>query len=86
MATKYTLEVYEPGSADDVLMALESDTPFGAISKGDLFHPFTDSMKPSDLFRVRHVEHIVWDAGQGARHKVCVYIDQIPEGAEARRR
>jgi hypothetical protein len=85
MTAKYTLEVYEPGSADDVLMVLESETPFGAIAKGDFFNPLTETTKPSDLFRVRDLEHIVWNTGQNARHKICVYIDRIPEGSEARR-
>jgi len=29
----YGLEIYEPGSADDVVAYFESDTPFGAIDR-----------------------------------------------------
>ena len=35
---KYFLAVTEPDSTDDFLFQAESDTPFGAMSEGDLFH------------------------------------------------
>jgi hypothetical protein len=42
MIKQYALEIYEPGSAEDVAMSLESDTAFGAVARGNLLHILSD--------------------------------------------
>lgn len=56
----YGLEIYKPGSADDVVAYFESDTSFGAISKGDLINPMgTEGEAGKRILRVVGIEHIV---------------------------
>jgi hypothetical protein len=71
MAALYTLEIYEPGSLTEVWVSVESETPFSAISAGDLINHFTGSQvgatppAPPNLknaggeLQVTQVEHIV---------------------------
>jgi hypothetical protein len=58
MKSRYSLEIYEPGSADDVAANFESDTPFQAIHRGDLIRPMMVPGEPpiTDVLRVECVE------------------------------
>lgn len=82
------LEVYQPGSFDDVFQYLESDTPFMAISRGDIVNPglWDGSQSPMKVLRVVNVEHIIWknETTGGARHKVLVFTEEVEGTRELR--
>ncbi len=82
----YGLEIYEPGSADDVAAYFESDTPFGAIAKGDLINPVGSGGEAvKQILRVVGIEHIVWESkGEGIKHKICVFTAAEDNSRDAR--
>jgi len=83
---RYMLEIYNPGSFRDVWVYFESDTPFQAISKGDIIHPgmFPDASAQT-MLRVTSIEHIIWALeNKQAKHKICVYTEDIEDDAKAR--
>jgi hypothetical protein len=85
MTAHYTLEIYEPGSTDEVCRSFEDAQPFGAISKGDILNLATGKDGLPDLFlRVVQVEHILWDTNGHTRHKICVFTEAITNTREAR--
>ena len=82
----YGLEIYEPGSADDVVAYFESDNPFGAITKGDLINPLaTEGEKVKRVLRVVGVEHIIWEVeAEGVKYKTCIFTAAEENNREAR--
>lgn len=82
----YGLEIYESGSADDVAAYFESDTPFGAISKGDLINPVdSEGEAVKRILRVVGIEHIVWESkSEGIKHKTCVFTAAEENNRDAR--
>jgi hypothetical protein len=78
----YCLEIYEPGSADDVLQQIEADIPFASVSAGDLLRPLNAPGSP--LLRIVHVEHIVWETDGKARHKICLFTEDAPDARQTR--
>jgi hypothetical protein len=82
--SRYTLEIYEPGSHDNVVGYYESLGPFGAISVGDYLHPFAGSLEetwpelgPHKYLRATEVHHVL-SAPEGQdeiTHKVMVYTE-----------
>jgi hypothetical protein len=83
---KYHLEVYLPGSARDVWMKYDSDTPFMAFHHGDIINSsIWPGSEMGKVLRVVGVEHIVWESISGLiKHKVCIYIEEIEDRAEER--
>jgi hypothetical protein len=83
MIKQYALEIYEPGSAEDVAMSLESDTAFGALARGNLLHVLSDGA--TDFFaRVVGIEHIVWQIAGLPKHKICVFTERAENSRENR--
>lgn len=82
----YSLEIYAPGSTDDVWVVFESTTAFMTISVGDLVNPgiWDGSRSPQKVLRAINVEHIIWQAGGVAKHKVCVYTEEVDGTRELR--
>ena len=88
MTANYMLEIYQPGSADEVLQSIESDRPFMAMSAGDLMHPFgAADATTSSVLMITRLEHIVQPGLEGgaARHKICVFTRRVDELNEARK-
>ncbi len=86
MKEKYSLEICTPGSRNNVWVSFVSDTPFQAISKGDIINPahFPDATADTVL-RVTGVEHIVWASeNHQSKHRVCVYTENIRGDAKGR--
>lgn len=86
MKEKYTVEIYYPGKTYDVWVLFTSDTPFQAISKGDIINPgmFPD-VNADAMLRVTNVEHIFSTDERGqSSHKICVYTENIEDNSEAR--
>ena len=83
----YFLEIYEPGSAEDVLKTFESNIPFLGIARGDYFSPswiLTDAR--TGLLRVVNIEHIIWEVGDRVKHKICVFTEDVENTKEIRLR
>jgi hypothetical protein len=77
MKDKYMLEIYYPTGTSNVMAYFTSDTPFQAISQGDIINAdsLPDADKALDL-RVTSIEHILWTLENGeSKHKVCVYTE-----------
>lgn len=96
--TEYILEIYEPGSAELIVERsgqkgrFESESPFGAIQRGDLISFPTQG--PKTVFRVVAVEHWFFHSRQSGNpvHKISIYTEEIdntkdlrtPKGSEER--
>ncbi len=86
MKDKYSLEIFHPGGGYDVWVVFTSDTPFLAISKGDIINtanfPNADTQKS---LRVVSVEHIIWSLQDGqSKHKIDVYTEEIENDESSR--
>ena len=83
MKERYAIEIYEPGSTKNVSGFLESPTPFGAISRGDILNPQSWNLPkgtPGDpLLRVTGVEHLMWEANGTMKHKILLYTEEAPD-------
>jgi hypothetical protein len=79
---KYTLEIYESGSADNVTATFKSDSPFQSVEVGHLMNL---TVAGGQLLLVTKVEHILWEAGGVVKHKVCVFTKAVPDTAASRR-
>ena len=83
MQDKYMLEIYYPAGRDNVMAYFTSDTPFQAISQGDVINGATlpEADRAEDLM-VSSVEHVLWnDPDSQSKHKVCVYTQHRNAGA-----
>jgi hypothetical protein len=85
LPTQYHLEVYEDSFANDSSLAVQSSTPFSAISAGDFFNHQTHEVwlnPPStqnEKFVVREVEHVLWTVdGSHNGHKVMILVKKEP--------
>ena len=60
---QYHLEIYEPGSCDDVWVYFKTSKPLFSISRGDIINPgmWPHSQAPMKVLRVVAVEHIIWE-------------------------
>jgi len=69
----YRLDVRLPGALEDTLHKIESDQPFPAFSKGDLFRNDggTHGMVVGEVARVLHFTYIINDA---YTHETWVYL------------
>lgn len=85
MTAQYMLEIYDPGSADDVVRYLESDRPIEGIAVGDLINALGHEQGENDLLvRVASIEHIFWKFENELRHKICVFTEAVDNTREAR--
>ncbi|MBI5798382.1 MAG: hypothetical protein HZB10_00430 [Candidatus Yonathbacteria bacterium] len=83
--TEYHLEVYEPGSAEDVLTIFKSINPFMAIKPGDLLGPYVwGAYPPGAALRIINVEHGVWEVGGKITHKILVFTEEVEGTPELR--
>jgi len=74
-ALEYIIEVYKPGSADDLWVSFTSSTPFLPMNTGDLLNPglWLGSQSPMKILRVVNLEHIIWETDSHIKHKLLVY-------------
>lgn len=88
LPVRYSLEIYEPGSAYDPWVNFLSNSPFLAISKGDIINPGTwdNSQSPMKVLKVLNVEHMIWEIeNDHITHKLCVFTEEV-EGTEELRK
>jgi hypothetical protein len=62
----YILEVYSPGSLEDVAWTIESDTPFQAINRGDILSAVgIEGFPEGDIHApVGAVQHAFWSVNK----------------------
>lgn len=81
---RYQLEIYEPGSHEEVFATLDSDQPFLTVTRGDLIDPRSldggNRILPDHL-RVVRIEHI-FVGPTDTKHKVCVYTERADGGSD----
>lgn len=85
----YIIEIYQPGSSDDVVQTFESDHPFVGLNKGDIINPaFFSSYdrNPDNVLRIKTVEHIFWQhEGQDKpKQKLLIFTEEIPNNRSER--
>lgn len=85
-ATQYELEIFIPGSADDVWVKFASPTPFMAIHVGDIINPGTweGSQSPQKVLQVVGVEHLIWEVNGQVKHRLDVYTQEVAGTRELR--
>ena len=88
---KYSIEIYEPWSEENVIQQLESDeSPFPSIHAGDLIDPldWPGSGSPMRVLRVTAVKHLVWPSRKeeepGLKHRLMVYTEEVENTDELR--
>jgi hypothetical protein len=85
---QYHVEVYEPGSADDVWVCFKTTKPLFSISRGDIVNPGTwpNSKAPMRVLRVVAVEHIIWEIQDShIGDKLCVFTEEVEGTRELRK-
>lgn len=85
---RYHVEVYEPGSADDLWVYFKTTKPLFSIHKGDIINPgmWPNSKAPMKVLRVVAVEHIIWEIENShIAHKLCVFTEEVEGTRELRK-
>jgi hypothetical protein len=71
----YFLEIYQPGSHDDLSHSFSSDNAFTSFSKGDIL-----TLADIDLYKpckVVEIEHIIWEIDGKFRIKTMLFTEEI---------
>ncbi len=86
-AVQYTLEVYQPGSTENLWVVFEASQPFGSISQGDIINPgiWPESQSPMKVLRVVGVEHAIWASKGMTKHKIMIYTKELAIEDQSRR-
>lgn len=88
MEKRYGLEIYEPGSIEDIWVTLESDTPFMAFNEGDIINSkMFPSLRPNyeeKILRIVRLEHFLWEASGIVKHKIGVVTEAVKDSVEER--
>lgn len=82
----YILEIYQPNSADDVLITIKSSNPFLSFSRGDLINPrvWDHSGLVGSVLEVKNVEHIIYTTNDQVKHKVCIFTSEKDDTGQNR--
>ena len=77
--TEFSLEIYMPGSRENLWVTFSSNTPFMAIHAGDIINPNTweGSQSPMKVLRATGIEHIIWETNGAVRHKIMIYTEEV---------
>ena len=86
MNKKYALEIYKPGSIEDVEVTFESDTPFLNINIGDILNTnmWSGTETNGKLIKVVKMEHFIWEYDSGPKHKIGIITKEIEDTLEER--
>jgi hypothetical protein len=82
---RYLVQIFAPGSCDEVAWTAESAGPFMAFARGDLVN--SSLWAPGDLpaelrnhiLIVVSVEHVLWESDKVVSHLVLVYTAVAPD-------
>ncbi len=81
MAKPYRLNVFEPGSDEDMCITFQSEVPFGAIARGDVLSRAAwpePAFSGEEALRVVQVEHDLREHAGEPLHTVNVYTEAVP--------
>ncbi|WP_374472817.1 hypothetical protein [Phenylobacterium sp.] len=71
---RYSLELYGPGGAQDLLWKVDSDDPFTPMARGDHIQPLDlEGSNPNLAHEITGIEHLIWTAGEQLRYVTRVY-------------
>jgi hypothetical protein len=71
---RYSLELYGPGGAEDMIWKVDSDDPFTPMGRGERILPMdAPGARPDVVFEITDVEHLIWTAGEKVRYVTRVY-------------
>mgnify|MGYP001340695590 CR=1 FL=1 len=71
---RYSLELYGPGGASDLLWKIDSDDPFTPMNRGDRLQPLDlEGSNPDLVHEITGIEHMIWSAGDQVRYVTRVY-------------
>ncbi|HEY8616462.1 hypothetical protein [Phenylobacterium sp.] len=71
---RYSLELYGPGGAEDLLWKVDSDDPFTPMNRGDRLQPLDlEGAHPGLVHEITGIEHVIWTAGEQVRYVTRVY-------------
>lgn len=86
MSKKYALEIYSPGSIEDVETYFESDTPFMSINVGDIINSrlWAKTLDEGVVLRVMKLEHFIWSAEDITKHKIGVITEVVEDKKDTR--
>lgn len=75
----YSLELYGPGGADDLIWKVDSEDPFTPMSRGERILPMdAPGARPDRAHEITEVEHLVWTAGERVRYVTRIYTRPVP--------
>jgi hypothetical protein len=88
MTVTYIVEIYEPGSEENVRAHFKSDKPFMTLRVGDSLTAVDKDMRGADdRLRITGVHHILWDSPHGnSGHKIMIYTERAADVDEDARR
>ena len=82
---RHLVQIFAPGSCDEVAWTAESAGPFVAFARGDVLN--SSLWDPGDLpaelrnhiLVVVSVEHVLWESDKAVSHLVLVYTAVAPD-------
>jgi hypothetical protein len=82
----FSLEVYEPGSDENVLDAIHSSKPFPPFAVGNLLQ--SDALRdtgrwPDEVLQIVAIQHVLWRGPEDDyRHKLMLYTRVVANSWE----
>ncbi|HEY8572136.1 hypothetical protein [Phenylobacterium sp.] len=71
---RYSLEVYGPGGADDLVWKVDSDDPFTPMNRGDRMMLLdAPGARPDAAHEITGIEHLIWTAGEQLRYVTRIH-------------
>lgn len=74
---QYRLEIYHPGSADDLCANYHSESPFVTVSPGDLISPGDWGKQEGQCLRVVAVQHVFSSEHDPATCTTNIYTEAV---------
>jgi len=71
---RYSLEVYGPAGAQDLVWKVDSDDPFTPMNRGDRMVLLdAPGARPDLAYEITAIEHLIWTAGERVRYVTRIY-------------
>jgi hypothetical protein len=71
---RYSLELYGPGGAEDLIWKIDSDDPFTPMARGDRVQPMdAPGASPDLVHEITAIEHLIWTAGEKVRYVTRIH-------------
>jgi len=81
---EYMVEIYYPGSIDDIVEYFQTSTPI-TMRSGELINQgFFENTRSKKLLRIVNIEHIIWEAEGKVKQKACIMTEEVDDTKESR--